>query len=298
VSDHLWYFPDVLPTVAEITGATAPPDIDGISITPTLFGSKATGREQKNHKYLYWEIGNQTAVRMQNWKAIQPGKNKSWELYDLGNDLGEQTDLADKHPDILSTMRSYAREAHTPVVEGTFHDTVNHEKDRRAKWGNIKPPPRKRQGKVNRLPAKGLLSKQAWKIVHLSSENRANNKTASNAIDGDPRTLWHSQFAPDIKKHPHELVVDLGTEQEFNAIGYLSRQDEGWNGTLADVEFSLSNSVGNVGEPISKTTFKKTKAVQFVSLPTAKGRYLRIKVLSEVNDGPWASIAEIGLYNK
>ena len=38
VSDHLWYFPDILPTLADITGAKAPKDIDGISFWPELQG--------------------------------------------------------------------------------------------------------------------------------------------------------------------------------------------------------------------------------------------------------------------
>ncbi|MGD2174511.1 MAG: arylsulfatase, partial [Candidatus Brocadiaceae bacterium] len=36
VSDLLWYFPDVLPTAAELAGASAPDDIDGVSIVPEL----------------------------------------------------------------------------------------------------------------------------------------------------------------------------------------------------------------------------------------------------------------------
>ena len=42
VSDLLWYFPDVLPTVAEVSGAKPPADIDGISIIPTLLGRRLT----------------------------------------------------------------------------------------------------------------------------------------------------------------------------------------------------------------------------------------------------------------
>ena len=44
VSDLIFYQPDVLPTLAELTGATAPDDIDGLSILPEILGEKATGR--------------------------------------------------------------------------------------------------------------------------------------------------------------------------------------------------------------------------------------------------------------
>ncbi len=136
-SDLLWYFPDVLPTVAEITGTTPPADIDGMSIVPELLGEKAAGRKQPQHEYLYWEFGSQTAVRMGHWKAIRPRTSAPWELYDLDRDLGEQNDLADRHADILAKMKAFATEAHQPAREGTFTDRINHEKDRRAKWGDV-----------------------------------------------------------------------------------------------------------------------------------------------------------------
>ncbi|HWB00134.1 MAG TPA: arylsulfatase, partial [Pirellulales bacterium] len=51
-SDFLGYFPDVLPTIAELTGASAPADIDGISFVPELLGATAAGRAQRQHDYL------------------------------------------------------------------------------------------------------------------------------------------------------------------------------------------------------------------------------------------------------
>ena len=68
VSDHLGYFPDVMPTLAELTGAEMPKSIDGISFAPTLLGS---GKQQE-HPYLYWEFKGQVAVREGNWKALRP----------------------------------------------------------------------------------------------------------------------------------------------------------------------------------------------------------------------------------
>jgi arylsulfatase A len=49
---HLCYFPDVLPTLAELAGTFAPRDLDGISLVPTLLGPQAAGREQLDHEYL------------------------------------------------------------------------------------------------------------------------------------------------------------------------------------------------------------------------------------------------------
>ena len=138
VSDLLWYFPDVLPTVTDLAGVPAPKDIDGLSIVPELLGEAAAGRKQPQHEYLYWELGGQTAVRTDRWKAIQPRPNRPWELYDLSRDPGEQHNLADEHPDVLGKMKALAAEAHEPAREGVFHDRSIHEKDRRAKWGDTR----------------------------------------------------------------------------------------------------------------------------------------------------------------
>ena len=140
VSNHLWYFPDILPTIAELCGAPLPPDIDGLSLVPELLGAAAAGRPQAQHKYLYWEFVGQVAVREGNWKAIQPKAGAPWELYDLARDVSERNDLAARHPDVLARLQGHAGQAHTPVVEGTFTSTELHERDRAAKFGGNPPP--------------------------------------------------------------------------------------------------------------------------------------------------------------
>jgi arylsulfatase A-like enzyme len=122
VSDHLWYFPDVMPTLAELAGFEPPDNIDGISIIPTLLGEKAAGRKQKMHKFLYWEHKQQVAVRMGNYKAIKPAKNKQFELYDLSKDISEKNNIAGKHPDILNKMKAYAELSHTENLIGDVLD--------------------------------------------------------------------------------------------------------------------------------------------------------------------------------
>lgn len=133
-SEYLSYFPDILPTIAEVTRAKAPAGLDGISILPELIGAVAVGREQKRHEYLYWEIGGWTAIRQENWRAVRPAK-REWELYDLASDPSESRNLAREKPDILTRLTTTATKAHEPAREGTFSRTDRHERDRRAKFG-------------------------------------------------------------------------------------------------------------------------------------------------------------------
>ncbi len=307
VSDLLCYFPDILPTIAEVTGTTPPADIDGISILPTLIGEQAAGHPQQEHEYLYWEIGGWTAIRQGNWRAVQPRGSAAWELYDLSSDPSESNDVAAEHADILDRLKELAAAAHQPAVEGTFSTTERHERDRRAKYGkqddtDLEATPggvRKRgqnKAAAYNLPTEGALPNKDWKIARVSSENTANGRFATNAIDGDPNTLWHTRFSGDgPEKHPHELVIDLGASHRLRGLRYLARQDGGFNGAIRDVEIAVSEDPDAFGEPVAKTTLQKTREPQEIAFEPTGGRYVRIRALSEVNDGPWASAAEIGL---
>ncbi|MBN2316641.1 MAG: arylsulfatase [Sedimentisphaerales bacterium] len=133
VSEHLGYFPDIMPTLAELAGVNCPADIDGISIVPTLLG----GHSQKNHKYLYWEFNGQTAVRCGHWKAYKPRKGE-WELYDLSEDIEEKKNVAAQHRAKLEEMIGYANEAHEPHVPGDVLDMELCMKDHQ-KTKNPKP---------------------------------------------------------------------------------------------------------------------------------------------------------------
>ncbi|MEM8666970.1 MAG: sulfatase-like hydrolase/transferase [Planctomycetota bacterium] len=285
-SDLLWYFPDVMPTIAEFTGAETPDDIDGISIVPELIGIDAAGREQNQHKYLYWELGEQIAVREGNWKAVRPRKG-DWELYDLAADPSESKSAALESPDVLSRLIQYAEDAHSPVEEGSFHNPAIHEKDRRAKFGGR--PRRRNQARV--LPTKGLIANQDFQVVRVSSQ-AGGNRIADAMIDGDPMTHWHTSFSPEILKHPHEVVIDLGKTHSLRGIRYLARQDGGWNGAVKDCEVSISDNAEDWSDA-TKIKFKKSKEPQEAAFH-ATGRYVRLLCHSEVNGGPWASISELG----
>jgi arylsulfatase A len=118
VTDHLSSFADVMPTLAAISGAKIPDNIDGISFLPTLLGKG----EQKQHEYLYWEYGSQIAVRKGNWKAYKQKKNSPWQLYDLKTDSREENDLAKANATQLAELVAHAKAAHKPARVGGWVD--------------------------------------------------------------------------------------------------------------------------------------------------------------------------------
>ena len=227
---------------------------------------------QELHEMMYWEFGNQIAVRYGKWKAIQPGKpkgskkNQPWELYDLSRDVSESTSVADSHPDVLEKMQVFADASHSPVEAGTYYDKSRerHERDRKAKWGTLRDD-QSRLKNVQRIPAQDIVPFEEMKLIRFSSESRSNDRLAKYALDGKPSTVWHSQFSPEKKKHPHELVIDLGQTRMINGFYYLARQDKGWNGAFEETEFYVSDKADHFPEePYVRYHFKKEKQAQRV----------------------------------
>lgn len=115
VSDHIGYFGDLMATAADLAHVACPPGLDSVSIAPTLTGKPD---QQKQHGFLYWEFyeqGSKQAARWGNWKAVRmPMLTGETELYNLDQDLGEGTNLAGQHPDIVKKMEAMMQDAHTP----------------------------------------------------------------------------------------------------------------------------------------------------------------------------------------
>ena len=105
---------DIMPTVADAGGRPVTPEMDGISILPTLLG-QADRQAPREHIYFeFYEGAKQQAVRMGDWKGYRKnGTEGSIELYDLKRDPSETRDLAAAHPDIVARIRDIMAEEHT-----------------------------------------------------------------------------------------------------------------------------------------------------------------------------------------
>jgi arylsulfatase A-like enzyme len=103
--DHPVIALDILPTACAVASAKAPKDIDGVNLLPHLLGEKKAAP----HEALYWRFGPQKAIRKGNWTLVdwrdfEKKTSSGWQLFDLATDIGQQHDLAAKHPDIVAEL--------------------------------------------------------------------------------------------------------------------------------------------------------------------------------------------------
>lgn len=123
---------DLLPTLAKLIGAQTPKDrtIDGRDIWPILV-SRPGKKAKSPHDALYFYWGRELqAVRSGKWKLHlphtyrfietpgadgKPGKDTylkiELSLYDLEADIGETTNLADKHPEVVKQLMVFVERA-------------------------------------------------------------------------------------------------------------------------------------------------------------------------------------------
>ncbi len=137
------------------------------------------------------------------------------------------------------------------------------------------------------------LDKNNWKLIYADSQEY--DRLAVHAFDGDNSTFWHTEWRSSKPAHPHEIQIDLGESYNIHQLGIINRPT-GTNGRIKDYKIYLSNSKTDWGTPVKTGTFEDSGVptpIKFTNRPS--GRYLKIVSLSEVNDKPFTTIAEINI---
>ena len=136
--------------------------------------------------------------------------------------------------------------------------------------------------------------KLTLKLVKIDSEETsAEDGHGANAVDGDPGTFWHTQWQDANPEHPHEIIIELSRACKIGGFTYLPRQDESDHGTIKDYEFFVSADGKDFGKAVKQGSFVAGKEMRTVRFEAKEGRFVKLRALSETNDEPWASAAEI-----
>jgi arylsulfatase A-like enzyme len=97
---------DVLPTLAEVSGAKVPTDrkLDGVSVWSVIDGS--AGDNHPRTTFHYFRGHQLQAVRSGPWK-LHLAKS---ELYHLADDIGESRNVAAQNPEVVTALKAMATE--------------------------------------------------------------------------------------------------------------------------------------------------------------------------------------------
>ncbi|HXS69295.1 MAG TPA: discoidin domain-containing protein, partial [Candidatus Polarisedimenticolia bacterium] len=146
------------------------------------------------------------------------------------------------------------------------------------------------QGLIDSTPPVKKLEVQS-----IKADSEEGGYEASNAIDADASTIWHTAWSPEVKNYPHELRLEFKSPRELRGFTVLPRQ-EGRNGWIKDYACYVSADGTNWGEPIARGGFSqdaKLKTVQFDKTVTA--RAIRFVALAGFGTDPYASMAEFSI---
>lgn len=106
---------DILPTVAKLVGAPLPEvTLDGRDILPLMTGEP--GASSPHDVFYYYRDNRLQALRSGPWKlhVYRPeweGEVRDPLLYNLRDDIGETTDVAAEHPEVVADLRAKAETA-------------------------------------------------------------------------------------------------------------------------------------------------------------------------------------------
>lgn len=138
------------------------------------------------------------------------------------------------------------------------------------------------------------VNKSQWRVSSYSSQ-QGGSEVATNVIDEDPSTIWHTQYSPNKPTYPHEIVIDMGTYYTVAKFVYQGREGMG-NGRIKEYEFYVSNSTSVWGAPVLTGTLQNSSEVQEIELTTRPvGRYFRVVITSTHDNQGYASAAELGI---
>ncbi|MBR1594099.1 MAG: discoidin domain-containing protein [Alloprevotella sp.] len=138
-----------------------------------------------------------------------------------------------------------------------------------------------------------ILKTVPLEVIYTSSFEPGEGE-GKHLVDGNPRTIWHTQYGVTLAKYPHWVDFDAAQQQQIKGFIYTPRTD-GSNGYVKDYEIYVSQD-NREWTKIHSGTFQNDGRPQRVlfSKPVS-ARYIRFYALNEQSGAAYASGAEFGL---
>lgn len=144
-------------------------------------------------------------------------------------------------------------------------------------------------------PQTSSIPQSGWSLHFVDSEEAGAGGGAVNAFDGNPATMWATQWQAGSPAPPHEVQIDLGASYAIGGFRYLPRQDGQPHGGIANWAFFVSADGASWGTAVATGTFSGTSGEKAITFAAKNGRYVRLRALSEVNGQAWTTAAEINV---
>ncbi len=124
-----------------------------------------------------------------------------------------------------------------------------------------------------------------------TSENR--NYTSQQAIDGNSKTFWHTQYDGQRSVLPQSITLAFDKQYEISKFSYVPRQDGGKNGNIT--EYNLYTSLDGINyEKVSHGTWANNSNEKTIEFKTTNAKYIKLEALK--GEGNYASASELKVY--
>ena len=106
---------------------------------------------------------------------------------------------------------------------------------------------------------------------------------ASNMIDTNMSSMWHSKFSPTRDFPPFSIIFDLGEEREICGLTYLPRQDIYENGRFINCDIFVGKTPSEYTK-VADTNWESNYLRKYIYYTPVKARYVNVVVNKTLDD--------------
>lgn len=221
---------DIMATCLDVAGAEYPTEMGGETIQPmegvSLAPVFASG-DREGHDAIYFEHFGARGIRQEDWKLVSL-KDKPWELYDLGKDFTETTNLAEKHPErvkeLAGAWHKWAERARVFPTPEQFQQAAKPaaEKKNAGKGLQLKP----KQGDSLNGPSAPSIANRTVKV-----SAKIDTPKDGAVVTHGGFVLGYALFVRDghagfMVRHSREEFLELTSPNSLPATGPITLQGE------------------------------------------------------------------------